>query len=110
SIAFYGDVLGFEIREHAGGIEAVYGPARIRFGTEDYAPNDWEKPRPPGSAILFFKTGDVAAMHSGIRARGGTPSELEKVNWIKMQVFEIRDPDGHTLWFGGKSNHLRAAF
>jgi uncharacterized glyoxalase superfamily protein PhnB len=22
------------------------------------------------------------------------------VNWIKMQMFQIRDPDGHTLWFG----------
>jgi uncharacterized glyoxalase superfamily protein PhnB len=62
--------------------------------------NDWEEPRPPDSAILFFQTGDVAAMHSVIRVRGGMSSDLEKVNWIKMQVFEIRDPDGHTLWFG----------
>jgi uncharacterized glyoxalase superfamily protein PhnB len=39
-------------------------------------------------------------MRNAILARGGAPSELEKVNWIKMQMFEIRDPDDHALWFG----------
>lgn len=50
--------------------------------------------------MLFFETDDVAAMHDVIRARGGNPNGLEKVNWIKMRMFEICDPDGHTLWFG----------
>jgi catechol 2,3-dioxygenase-like lactoylglutathione lyase family enzyme len=100
SILFYRDVLGFEMRDGPGAIEAVYGPARVQFGTHDYAPNNWTEPRPPGSAMIFFHTDDVAAMHAAIRARGGTPSQLEKVNWIKMRMFEIRDPDGHTLWFG----------
>jgi uncharacterized glyoxalase superfamily protein PhnB len=100
SILFYRDVLGFEVREQSGTIEAVYGPVRIQLGRQDYAPNIGEDPRLRGSAILFFQTGDVAAMHAAVRARGGMPSELEKVNWIKMQMFEIRDLDGHTLWFG----------
>jgi len=100
STVFYRDVLGFEIREQAGVIEALNGPARIRFGAHDYGPDNREEPRPPGSAMLFFETGDVAAMHAAIRARGGNPSEMEKVNWIKMRMFEVRDPDGHTLWFG----------
>jgi uncharacterized glyoxalase superfamily protein PhnB len=39
-------------------------------------------------------------MRAAIRGRGGNPSGIEKVNWIKMRMFEIRDPDGHTLWFG----------
>ena len=39
-------------------------------------------------------------MRDALSARGGTPSELEKVNWIKMRVFDIQDPDGHRLWFG----------
>jgi catechol 2,3-dioxygenase-like lactoylglutathione lyase family enzyme len=90
SILFYRDVLGFEVREQAGIVEAVYGPARIQLGRRE----------PRGSAILFFQAGDVDAMHAAIRARGGAPSEPEKVNWIKMRMFEIRDPDGHTLWFG----------
>ena len=89
SILFYRDILGFEIREQSGTIEAVNGPACVHFAGQDNAP-----------AILFFETGGVNAMHAAIRARGGTPSEPQKVNWIKMRMFEIRDPDGHTLWFG----------
>jgi catechol 2,3-dioxygenase-like lactoylglutathione lyase family enzyme len=100
SVLFYRDVLGFDVREQNGATEAVYGPARIRFGTEGYGPGDWEKPRPVGSAILFFETDNVQAMHARIRARGGSPSGIEKVNRIKMSMFEVRDPDGHTLWFG----------
>jgi catechol 2,3-dioxygenase-like lactoylglutathione lyase family enzyme len=90
SILFYRDMLGFEVREQAGIVEAVYGPACIQFGRQDQ----------PESAILFFEAGDVDAWHAAIRARGGAPSQPEKVNWIKMRMFQIRDPDGHTLWFG----------
>jgi len=100
---FYRDVLGFEIRRSAGdtsSIEAVLGQARLHFGSSDYGANDWHEPRPPGSAVLFFETDDVEGVHAAARARGGTPTGLEKVNGIKMCVFEIRDPDGHTLWFG----------
>ena len=49
---------------------------------------------------MFFETDDVQAMHAAIRRRGGEASDVEKVNWIKMQMFELRDPDGHTVWFG----------
>ncbi len=100
STAFYRDVLGFELRGQAGAIEAVSGPACIRFGAHDYAPGDWEEPRPRGSAMLFFETDDIAGMHDVIRGRGGNPGGIEKVNWIKMRMFAVRDPDGHTLWFG----------
>jgi uncharacterized glyoxalase superfamily protein PhnB len=106
SIAFYRDVLGFDVRAvpERDGIpavaEAVHGPARIQFGTQDGAFDSTGAHRPRGSAILFFQTDDVVVMRDAVRARGGTPSELEKVNWIKMRMFEIRDPDGHALWFG----------
>ncbi len=102
SIAFYRDILGFEIHDLSGATEAALGPVRIRFGAEGYSPADWgyENPRPPGTAILFLQTADVAATHAAIRARGGVPTAIEKVNWIKMQMFEIRDPDGNILWFG----------
>ena len=89
SILFYRDILGFEVRDQSGMIEAVCGPACIQFAGQGNTP-----------AILFFETTDVNAMHAAIRARGGTPSKPQKVNWIKMLMFEIRDPDGHTLWFG----------
>jgi catechol 2,3-dioxygenase-like lactoylglutathione lyase family enzyme len=101
--AFYRDVLGFEVFQSDGesnSVEVVSGKARIRFGAHDYAPNEWDGPRPLGSSIVFFETDHVEAMHKAVRARGGNPSELEKANAIKMQMFEIRDPDGHALWFG----------
>ena len=97
SAAFYRDILGFEIRELEGVTEALNGPARIQFAEQNGANAGGAGAR---RAILFFETGDVDAMHAAIRARGGAPSEPEKVNWIKMRMFEIRDPDGHTLWFG----------
>jgi len=100
SVAFYRDELGFEIREEQDGVEAVMGPARIRFGKEGYAPTDWSTPKPPGSAVLFLQSYDVEALHAAIRARGGKPSGIERVNWIKMRMFEIRDPDGNVIWFG----------
>ncbi len=95
SVAFYRDVLGFQAREQA--VES--GPARIELVTADSARDSTGEPRPRGAAILFFETDDVAAMRDAVLARGGKPSEMEKANWIKMQLFEIRDPDGHTLWF-----------
>ncbi len=106
STAFYRDVLGFDVRPLTAGdgvsavAEAVLGPARIQFGTEDAACDSTGQSRPRGSAIVFFLTDDVEAMREAVIARGGQPSELEKVNWIKMRVFDIADPDGHRLWFG----------
>ncbi len=98
--AFYRDVLGFAIRENAEGTEALRGPARIRLAVEGRASGDWDRPRPPGSAVVFLQTDDVSALRSAIHACGGAPSQIEKVNWIKMSMFEVRDPDGHVLWFG----------
>jgi predicted enzyme related to lactoylglutathione lyase len=108
TLAFWRDVLGFEMRgrDDDGGVELTSGPARIQLGALDTAP-DFSKDGPPGSAIVFFNTDDVDAMHAAIRRRGGQPSELEKVNWIKRRVFEVRDPDGHVIWFG-QSYHQKS--
>jgi catechol 2,3-dioxygenase-like lactoylglutathione lyase family enzyme len=100
SIAFYRDVLGFEIREQDNGMEAILGPARIRFGKEGYSPTDWNTPKQPGSAILFLESVDVEALHAAVTTRGAHPSAIEKVNWIKMRMFEVRDPDRNVVWFG----------
>jgi predicted enzyme related to lactoylglutathione lyase len=106
--AFWRDVLGFELGEPSeGGVELRSGRARIHLGSLDNAP-DFSKEGPPGSAIVFFDTNDVEAMHAAIRRRGGQPSAVEKVNWIKRRVFEVRDPDGHPIWFG-QSYHQKSA-
>jgi predicted enzyme related to lactoylglutathione lyase len=108
TVAFWRDVLGFEVTERApdGTVEARSGRARIHFGELDAAP-DFSKEGPAGSAVVFFDTDDVAAMQAAIRRRGGQPSDLGKVNWIKRSVFEVRDPDGHVIWFG-QSYHQKS--
>jgi uncharacterized glyoxalase superfamily protein PhnB len=94
SIAFYGDVLGFDVRPGpSGGIEMTLGPARITLGRRDPATD-------PGRSILFFEIDDVAATYDTLGARGANPTVPEDVNWIKMRMIEVRDPDGNTLWFG----------
>jgi catechol 2,3-dioxygenase-like lactoylglutathione lyase family enzyme len=102
SVAFYRDVLNFNVTQHQHGFEATLGPARIEVGNRAYPPNDYrfENPQPPGSTIAFLQSDDLEAMHTAMRARGASPSEVQKVNWIKMRMFEIRDPDGNVLWFG----------
>jgi len=50
--------------------------------------------------MLFFETDDVAGLREVVLSRGGEPTELEKVSWIKYRMFQLQDPDGHTLWFG----------
>jgi uncharacterized glyoxalase superfamily protein PhnB len=106
SLDFYRNVLGFDTRALPEGdglpavAEAVYGPARIQFSIQDSAFDGTGESRPRGSAIVFFLTDDVSAMHEALVARSGSPTEIEKVNWIKYRLFEIRDPDGHSLWFG----------
>lgn len=86
SRAFFCDVLGFE---RQGERDVVRGPARIELAAGTPAP-----------ASLFFETDDVSALHAAITGRGGKPTSPEKVNWIKMRMFEVRDPDGHVIWFG----------
>jgi uncharacterized glyoxalase superfamily protein PhnB len=107
SIDFYRDVLGFQITQYEEEAEAVLGPVRIRLGKSGYSPGDlsFAAARPAGSAILFLQSDDVEATQAELRQRGGAPSDIEKVNWIKMRMFEIRDPDGNVLWFG-ESYHV----
>jgi predicted enzyme related to lactoylglutathione lyase len=108
TVAFWRDVIGFHVSDSTGetGVELTSGRARIHFGDLDTAP-DLSKEGPPGSAIVFFDTDDVEGMHAAIRRRGGQPTGLEKVNWMKRRVFEVRDPDGHVIWFG-QSYHQKS--
>lgn len=93
SIEFYRDVLGFApppAGAPAGRVHLTYGPAELDLviAITDQA------------SMLFFETDDVAAMHATIRDRGGEPSDVARVNWIKLRMFQVRDPDGHILMFG----------
>lgn len=103
AVAFWREVLGFAVHSSAtesGAVELVSGAARISLGASDWSPDGAGGAQPPGTAIVFFETSDVAGMREAVAARGGAPSPIEKANGIKMQLFQVRDPDGHTLWFG----------
>jgi uncharacterized glyoxalase superfamily protein PhnB len=98
SVAFYRDAIGFEVRSDASAgddaRELTLGPARITLGRRDPARGTRER------FIVFFETDDVAATYDILAARGAKPTVPEDVNWIKMRMIEVRDPDGNTLWFG----------
>ncbi len=97
SVAFYRDVLGFRVQDAAGETddsvvaEVVHGPARIRFFVDAAA-----SPR----RVVFFATDEIDEMRAAVSDHGGAPSAVEDVNGIKLRVFQVQDPDGHTLWFG----------
>ncbi len=98
SIAFYRDVLGFEVQPVRGDFgfpasaELVSGEVRLQIGGAETAPD--------GRGVLFFETDDLDRRRADVLASGAKPSSIEKVNWIKYRVFELEDPDGHILWFG----------
>jgi catechol 2,3-dioxygenase-like lactoylglutathione lyase family enzyme len=106
SLAFYRDVLGFGVsraiglRAEGNPVDVVLGPACIRLIEGLDAPDSTGKRRPRGAAMLFLETDALEAWHADILERGGQTSGVERVNWIKYRVFEMRDPDGHVLWFG----------
>jgi predicted enzyme related to lactoylglutathione lyase len=97
SVAFYRDIL--EFTPDAPG-RLVRGPATIQLIAGTEAIDSTLQLRPRGAAMIFFQTDDLDAMRDAVRERGGKLSEIEKVNWLKMRMFQIQDPDGHTLWFG----------
>ena len=97
SIAFYRDVVGFTVQRviptRDEPAEVTLGPARITVGARE--PDATAEP-----AILFFPTDDVHAMHARLATSGASPTTPANVNWIKLRLFEVRDPDGNVLWFG----------
>ncbi|MBF2098219.1 MAG: VOC family protein [Gloeomargaritaceae cyanobacterium C42_A2020_066] len=49
--------------------------------------------------IYYFYPTDVVALHTRLHAEGYAVSELRDT-FYGMREFELRDPDGHLLWFG----------
>ena len=96
SLAFYRDVLQFErprVLENSArrrSVEISRGSARVQLHAD----------RDATPAILFFEADDLPAIRAAIKKRGGMPSEILRVNWLDADMFEVRDPDGNTLWFG----------
>src|SRR4051812_38525461 len=96
SVAFYRDVLGFTVNwEHQEDgktivAELELGAGKLQVGVHDGVKDTPEQRSARHSTILFFETGDVVALHAGIVARRGKPSDVEDVEyWMRMRLFEI---------------------
>lgn len=98
SAAFY-RVLGFGA--DGGGTEGMRlnsGLAAIELVRADAAPDSTLRNRPRGHASLFLQVDDLEDVHRRMQDEGLGPSSIERVNWIKYRMFEVRDPDGHVVW------------
>ncbi|MBN8877102.1 MAG: VOC family protein [Sphingobacteriales bacterium] len=102
SLDFYTGKLGFSQAAVSAGSppEAILGAARIIFHIHEREVDSTGPLPHAGDAMIFFETDNVLAMHEELKKQGLNPSNPEKVNWIKMQLFCVVDPDGHYLWYG----------
>ena len=107
SVDFFVNKLGFE-KVAGDPAEVRSGAARISFATYTDVSESGGILHPPGKAIVFFEINDVHTMQAQLRAGDIDCTEPEKVNWIKMEMFAVTDPDGHQLWFG-RSYHQEFA-
>ena len=109
SLAFYTEVLGFEIVSRFDDIGKT-GWASIRNGTVQLmlASPD-QKPAPVKvdgqypQMIFYFYPADVVALRESVLAKGCNASEL-RVTFYGMKEFDMLDPSGHVLWFGQETD------
>lgn len=50
-----------------------------------------------GGSLHYFEVKDVDSQHRDIVARGGMPTEIADLPW--MRLFSVTDPDGHKIFF-----------
>jgi len=107
SLSFYRDVCGFSTvpfnkHEASEGSEAesTGSPVFIRMcaATQEFALhlNDGTYDA-VGGVRHYFAVQDVDLHHREIVRRGGSPTEIQDLPW--MRLFSITDPDGHILFF-----------
>lgn len=107
SIRYYTGVLGFAYALEEDLPVLTSGAAQVRLHTNTDAVDSTGPLRPPGMAMVFFEVSDLDALRDKLEASGARPTPMEKINWIKYRLFEVRDPDGHRLWFA--ESYHRAA-
>ncbi len=107
SIRYYTHVLGFAYAQEEDLPVLTSGAAQVRLHTNTDAVDSTGPLRPPGMAMVFFEVSNLNALRDKLEANGARPTSTEKINWIKYRLFEVRDPDGHRLWFG-ESYHQAA--
>jgi catechol 2,3-dioxygenase-like lactoylglutathione lyase family enzyme len=110
SVAFYRDVLGFEVVTSAGPSDDVgWVLLRLNHGVELMLNTAYEKPdRPPGpdptriaahgDAAIYFACPEVDAVYRHLRVNGVAVKEPAIAPYGMKQLY-VSDPDGYTLCF-----------
>jgi uncharacterized glyoxalase superfamily protein PhnB len=109
SVDFYRKIAGFELVSTRETLEQ-WRWATIKSGdcalmlSESGGPAKQIDQRDPlqdegWPAIYDCYPEDVVALHAEVQRQGFPLSDL-RVTFYGMKEFELRDPDGHILWFG----------
>lgn len=109
SIAFYRDVLGFDVVSTSSPDNDFFWAMLKRGGATlmlNTAYDDDQRPPAPDAArtsahadpTLFFSCDDVEAIHAHLRAKGWPAQEPVTTHYGRRQVYTT-DPDGFALCF-----------
>lgn len=101
SVAWYRDVLGFEVAFLYGEPPFYAGVCRGEATIHVQAAH--RTTRQPGHAAANIFTRDVDAYYAEIIARGATAISPPDDRPYGMRDFDILDPDGNSLCFGTES-------
>jgi len=111
SVAYYRDVLGFELERKFEGDGQLYwaqlkcGEVRImlnaEFEAQDRRPE--HDRRRSEDVSFYFYPADIAALRGAVASRGGKPTDFH-VTFYRHKQFSVRDPDGYTLCFSQETN------
>ena len=106
AMAFYRDVLGFELVSP----QAVFeqdgvlfwcsmkaGKAQMMLARRDGGAPMAENKQGPGDTIFYIYSDDVMAMHASLKAKAIAVSD-PRVTFYQMKEIQLEDPDGHTIW------------
>jgi uncharacterized glyoxalase superfamily protein PhnB len=105
SIAFYRDVLGFEVEqkwEQDGkvlGVSFRAGKVTVMIGQDDWMKGR-DRMKGQGFRMYFETATDVDVLAEGIARRGGTLESLPEDRPWGYRDFNMADPDGFKLTFG----------
>ena len=104
SMAWYRDILGFEVQqqyEREGAVRAVAlqaGDVRIMLNQDDGA-KGLDRKKGEGMSLQFITNGSVDDVAARVRASGGTIDvEPADMPW-GVRMLRLRDPDGFKLVF-----------
>jgi uncharacterized glyoxalase superfamily protein PhnB len=109
SLDFYREVAGFDRVSPREALEQ-WRWAYIKSGDCELMLSESGGPAPQVSesnpsreegwpVIYYFYPDDVVTLHAEVKRKGFQVSDL-RVTFYGMKEFELRDPDGHILWFG----------